>query len=129
MADFFAARCNGAAGLLAAMIGVIPIAAQSPSPALPDYVASIKPISPATCCGKSFNVPRDGNTVTIKGATLKDLIKLAFGLPSNLIVGGPQWLNDNQYDVDAKAEGKASQDERVAMLKALLIERSKLAFH
>jgi hypothetical protein len=37
----------------------------------------------------------------------------------HLVVGGPNWLEDDRYDVDAKAEGTASQDERRQMLKAL----------
>jgi uncharacterized protein (TIGR03435 family) len=61
--------------------------------------------------------------------SLRGLIQLAYTLPSDLVSGGPGWVDDTRYDVEAKAEGKASQQQRLAMLKTLLAERFKLTFH
>ena len=61
--------------------------------------------------------------------SLRGLIQLGYTLPSDLVSGGPGWVDDTRYDVEAKAEGKASQQQRLAMLKTLLAERFKLTFH
>jgi hypothetical protein len=61
--------------------------------------------------------------------SLRGLIQLGYTLPSDLVSGGPGWVDDTRYDVEAKAEGKASQYQRLAMLKTLLAERFKLTFH
>jgi uncharacterized protein (TIGR03435 family) len=60
---------------------------------------------------------------------LRELIQLAYNLSSDLVSGGPGWVEDTRYDVEAKAEGKASQQQRLEMLKTLLAERFKLTFH
>jgi uncharacterized protein (TIGR03435 family) len=63
------------------------------------------------------------------------LIRLAYGpggggsLPPELVAGGPNWIEDIRYDVEAKAEGNASQQQRLEMLRTLLAERFKLRFH
>jgi uncharacterized protein (TIGR03435 family) len=43
--------------------------------------------------------------------------------------GGPAWIDDVRYDVEAKAEGNASPQQRLEMLRTLLAERFKLRFH
>jgi uncharacterized protein (TIGR03435 family) len=45
------------------------------------------------------------------------------------IVGGPKWVGEDRYEIDAKAAGPAGDDELMAMLQSLLSERFKLAFH
>jgi uncharacterized protein (TIGR03435 family) len=108
-----------------------------PSKSLTFEVASIKPSDPSSR-EKWLRAPVDSNTLTLKGLPLKELIQLAYG-PSNgwggysltpdRIVGGPNWLDDQRYDLEAKAAGSASQQERIRMLRTLLIERCKLSVH
>jgi uncharacterized protein (TIGR03435 family) len=45
------------------------------------------------------------------------------------IVGGPKWAGEDRYDIDAKAAGPAGDRELMLMLRSLLSERFKLAFH
>jgi len=126
----------------ATVLGLViafPARAQSPGPIAaatsPAFeVASIKPADPSSG-GRSLGMPRTGNSLTIKGWSLKDLIRFAYGpgslgsLQSELVIGGPKWLDDSRYDVIARAEGNASQEQRRQMLGALLVERCHLAFH
>jgi uncharacterized protein (TIGR03435 family) len=97
-------------------------------------VASIKTTSPSFS-GTGMQIPRPGNSISMRGWTLKIYIRYAFTngfgnfLPPDLVVGGPGWLDDDRYDIAAKAATNASVDERKQMLKALLAERCKLAFH
>ena len=58
------------------------------------------------------------------------LIGEAFGspipLPRERILAGPAWMYADRFDVTAVAQGDPSQDQRRAMLRALLVERFKL---
>jgi uncharacterized protein (TIGR03435 family) len=117
---------------IAAIFCVIAVGALN---ALVFAVASIKPTDPSFT-GKTIRVSRDNNSVTIRGWTLKELIRYSFSnggygsiMPQELVVGRPKWLDDDRYDITARAEGKPSQEERVQMLKALLGETCKLAYH
>jgi uncharacterized protein (TIGR03435 family) len=91
-------------------------------------VASIKP-TPPEVSGSRASAPTPGNNLSLQGMSLKELIQLAYTLSSDLVTGGPAWVEGTRYDVEAKAEGQASQKQRLEMLKTLLAERFKLTFH
>jgi uncharacterized protein (TIGR03435 family) len=91
-------------------------------------VASIK-LTPPEVHDSSAAAPSTGNTLSLHGMSLDTLIQLAYTLPSDLVSGGPGWVSSIRYDIEAKAEGKASQQQRLEMLKTLLAERFKLTFH
>lgn len=79
--------------------------------------------------GSSASAPSSGNNLSLRGISLRDMIQLAYTLSSDLVSGGPGWVDGAHYDIEARAEGKASQQERLEMLKTLLAERFKLTFH
>jgi uncharacterized protein (TIGR03435 family) len=59
--------------------------------------------------------------------TARALIELAFDLRHFQVVGGPSWVNDDRYDVDAKAaEGMVTYQQMRPMLQALLADRFQL---
>lgn len=91
-------------------------------------VASIK-LTPPDSRGSRAYAPASGNTLTLEGMSLKDLIQLAYRLPSDFVGGGPGWVDGTRFNLEAKAEGAASQQQRLEMLKTLLAARFKLAFH
>lgn len=82
--------------------------------------------------GKSANnflrvrSPRNGR-YEIQNATMVDLIRLAYGFNANTIVGGPNWLELDQFDVIAKIPSGAEAGAEKAMLQALLEDRFKLS--
>ena len=57
----------------------------------------------------------------------RTLIQLAYGIRAFQIAGEPSWVNDERYDVDARAEGIIGSDQMRSMLQALLADRFKLA--
>src|SRR5438105_9482776 len=72
--------------------------------------------------------------------TLQELIKAAYAVQDSQILGGPDWLNSEKYDLDAKIDGSALDQLRKLskrearfewglMLQALLADRFKLALH
>lgn len=106
------------------LVGGFPGHAQPPA----FEVASIH-LTPSDFHGSRAFVPSAGNNLSLQGMSLKELLQLAYTLPSDLVTGGPGWIDDTRYDIEARAEGKASQQQRLEMLKTLLSGRFKLAFH
>ena len=57
-----------------------------------------------------------------------NLITNAYGVPNYLVVGGPEWIRADRYDMEAKAEGEPPR-EMMLMLQTLLAERFQLRTH
>jgi uncharacterized protein (TIGR03435 family) len=74
-------------------------------------------------------VTTDKGRVTARNVTLKRCMRAAYDVPEPQILGGPKWIEDDRYDIDAKATGPAGDQELMAMLQSLLAERFKLVFH
>jgi len=64
-----------------------------------------------------------------RNVTLKSLIAEAYQLQPHQVIGGPNWLDSNEYDIEAKADAPASQDQLRLMLRALLADRFRLTLH
>ncbi len=71
------------------------------------------------------------NRFTMYHTMLKSLISDAYGVPYQNILGGPDWLGTQHYDVSAKVEGDArlTKAEMRPMLQNLLKERVHLETH
>jgi uncharacterized protein (TIGR03435 family) len=72
--------------------------------------------------------PRAGR-YEIKNATMVDLIRTAYNMGAERIVGGPSWLELDRFDVVAKIPAETAVEERRQMLQTLLSDRFKLAVH
>ena len=70
----------------------------------------------------------DGSRATYTYMSLKELIAMAYKLRVYQI-SGPDWMVTDRFDVVAKLPDGASKDDAPAMLRALLVERFKLAAH
>jgi bla regulator protein BlaR1 len=106
--------------------------------ALPSFeVASIKPADPSANRNfHGFSSP-DPSQFRVMSMTAKGMIEFAFGLKDFQLVGGPDWTNSKEYDIEAKVDDalakrmqtmsrpERQQQERM-MLHALLIERFRL---
>jgi uncharacterized protein (TIGR03435 family) len=67
-----------------------------------------------------------GGRLTASFVTLRALIVRAFEIKDYQLEGGPSWVGTTNFEINAKAEGEATEQELNAMLKALLIERFAL---
>jgi uncharacterized protein (TIGR03435 family) len=67
--------------------------------------------------------------VTITNNPLRNIIRNAWGLQGFQIVGGPEWMNTERWDIVAKAEGNPQGPQMLAMLQNLLADRFKLVTH
>jgi len=98
------------------------IAAQE-TPALSFDAVSIKPNTSGEFGGTSRTQPGRYQGVNV---TLIRLISLAYR-PVQDFEGGPEWIKTERFDVDARAEGTPNQEQMLRMLRAMLIDRFKLA--
>jgi uncharacterized protein (TIGR03435 family) len=73
--------------------------------------------------------PQPGGRLSGTNVPAAALIRFAYNLPDFQITGGPGWLVSERFDVEAKAEGDPSVDQKRTMLRTLLAERFKLVTH
>lgn len=135
----FAAGCvMMAAQSLLAQAGASPAAAATPAAAAsakpPAFeVSTVKPSKPQM--GDSMMMfTADG--VSITGIPLRMIIREAFGIEDDRIIGEPGWVKSSNFDIEAKVAAEdvprlkgISIDQRRQMLVPLLEERFGLKIH
>jgi len=98
--------------------------------ASPDFlVATIKPSDPGSPSGWGF--PTDGNHVACVNATVSTIMLVAYGIHVKQIVGGPEWLNKDRYDINGVPDvaGVPNLPQMREMYQKLLANRFHLVFH
>jgi uncharacterized protein (TIGR03435 family) len=65
----------------------------------------------------------------VKAAMMVDLIHIAYGFDADKILGGPNWLELDRFDISAKIPAETSNDMQKQMLRSLIEERFKLVTH
>jgi uncharacterized protein (TIGR03435 family) len=117
---------------LIAIIATATVCAQASTPAEFE-VASVKP-NKLNDRIVSIEVG-PGSLFTARGYSLKLLIQRAYGVMGWEILGGPGWLDDDRFDVAAKAPtqiigaGNLTEAQLKPMLRAMLADRFKLHLH
>jgi uncharacterized protein (TIGR03435 family) len=98
---------------------------QSPEPPprfeVADVHVSAKTVNPFIRTG-----PVRGARYEVKTATMLDLIRIAYSFDPDKVLGGPNWLEMNRYDVVAKVPADSAPDAQKLMLQSLLADRFKL---
>jgi uncharacterized protein (TIGR03435 family) len=111
--------------LCVAVTGSTP-AAQSPA-SPPFEVASIKRSLAADDDG-SIGAQPNGRFV-VRNVPLRFIIQVVHEVPAFRLTGGPDWIDSERYDIQAKADEAVPEAQLHAMMRALLAERFKLALH
>ena len=101
---------------------------------LPKFdVASIRPAATKDGMREMMLTP-DGTT--IRGVPVQMLLRAAFGVEDDRILGAPSWVKSNRFDIEAKVSpqdapklDKLDGENRLAMLIPLLAERFNLKYH
>jgi uncharacterized protein (TIGR03435 family) len=65
----------------------------------------------------------------LRNATVADLIRTAWAVSADDVVGGPEWLDTDRFDVIARAPVDSSPERRRALLQELLRDRFGLVTH
>ena len=107
-----------------------PAPVQTPTPPLEFEVASVKPAAPLS----RQPLPRGGpgssdpSHVRYTYVSLKNLLLLAYGMPTQQITG-PAWIDSERYDIAANVPAGATMDQVNVMLRNLLTDRFQLVVH
>jgi uncharacterized protein (TIGR03435 family) len=96
-------------------------------------VASVK-IPPPHVIGQPYDIAVGvirNDTITFTNASLADCIRFAYGLSGNLQLSAPDWITSAEfrYNIVAKAAPGTTRDQFPEMMRALLAERFRLAYH
>ncbi len=105
------------------ILGTPPMRAQAQAPAPVLEVASVKPVLPSENAA-SF----DGNRITMTATTLASAVRFAYDLRRYQVLGGPSWINEDSYEIAAKAEGNVplTVGQFRQLLQTVLTERFRL---
>jgi uncharacterized protein (TIGR03435 family) len=70
-----------------------------------------------------------GGRYDLRRANMLDLIRIAYSVDPDTVLGGPNWLELNRFDITAKAPTATSRETVRLMLQTLLADRFKLVTH
>jgi uncharacterized protein (TIGR03435 family) len=92
-------------------------------------IATIKPNSSGIPIMQDLRI--DGRRFVTRNSSLGDLIAFAYKVQVKQIVGAPDWLNQDRYDVIGapSGDGTPSMTQVGTMVQRLLEDRFKLTFH
>lgn len=107
---------------------------QDPASAPSFEVASVTPCKPGTPepPGEHMGMVQftsPGGRFRANATTLKFLMEWAYGIQPSQHSEGPSWMGNDRYDVVAKAEGNANDEQIKKMVQTLLAERFHLKLH
>ena len=113
--------------------GPVPLLQIQDPPRQSFEVASVKPNKSGETT--SFLQPRPGGNFAVGNMTLRGLIMFAYGIQGFQLVGGPDWVATERFDITAKAAadvpptplGQTSPE--ALMLRSLLEDRFRLSVH
>jgi uncharacterized protein (TIGR03435 family) len=109
--------------------GLLDAAAQTSNAPRPQFeVVSIKRTPESTGPGVDFGA-MPGGRLHARNSPVSNFIQNAYAFPPYRIIGMPDWLTSDRYDLEAKTEGTPLRSEMMLMLQALLEDRFKLKVH
>ena len=90
-------------------------------------VASIRAQAPGDTTFR-VSLPANGQFRS-QGAVAKLLLMVAYDIQEAQIVGGPAWISEEKWDIEARSTGEYSAEETRGMLQNTLEERFALRSH
>src|SRR5271155_1647413 len=85
--------------------------------------ATIRPSQTVEERARYFTSP---GRLSMQNQTLKDCVRIAYGVKVAQIAGGAKWMETDRFDIEAKVVRPAGENELLAMLQTLLKNRFKL---
>jgi uncharacterized protein (TIGR03435 family) len=91
-------------------------------------IASVKPSQRQVGADYNNRFTVSPSGITARNATLRHLVSEAYRLQVRQVLG-PGWLDQNEYDIEARTGDPADREKLNLMLRTLLTERFKLRQH
>jgi uncharacterized protein (TIGR03435 family) len=108
---------------------ILSSAAAGQAPGTPAFeVASVKPSQHLAGADYNNQLAVSPSGMIARNATLRRLLSQAYGLQARQVIG-PSWLDQNEYDIDARAGEPANPERMDLMLRTLLAARFNLKQH
>jgi uncharacterized protein (TIGR03435 family) len=101
-----------------------PVQTQAPPPAFEVAAVKVSKEPPGSDASKSTT-----GSLWMRNMTLRAIAAEAYGMREAQVVGGPKWLDDERFDIDAKSAGPTQGNGLWLMLQTLLAERFQFAVH
>jgi uncharacterized protein (TIGR03435 family) len=119
--------------LWAIAVVVVPIAFSQPSAAPKLEVASVKLLSETELLRSKPDSGGaiSGNRISVSAMSVAALVRTAYNVRVYQISGGPGWIDNDRYDIAAKAEGDGilTPDQARQLFQLVLADRFQLTFH
>jgi uncharacterized protein (TIGR03435 family) len=110
-----------------ALLGSVALGQAATTPPTFD-VASVRPSQHLVGPDYNNQITYSPAGMTGRNVTLKRLVAEAYHLQLNQVLG-PNWLDQNEYDIDARAAGASTKEQMATMLRSLVAERFNLTEH
>jgi uncharacterized protein (TIGR03435 family) len=103
------------------------VQAQAPSAVSPTFDAASIKVNRSAETGGGFGVR--GGQLSVRNYTLFSIVRNAYMLQPYQIVGGPEWINTDRFDIVARPPDGVPQAQLIEMVKSLLADRFRLRVH
>lgn len=109
----------------------------TPPPRLPPMAADAKPsfevatIKPTPPDQQGKGIQVQGSHFRTRNTSLSDLITFSYGLQQKQIIGAPDWVATDKWDIEAQPDvpGVPNRNQVMMMIQKLLADRFQLKFH
>jgi uncharacterized protein (TIGR03435 family) len=107
------------------------VASAQPAPEGSRFIVAVVQRSPGTANPQTYRSGGflRGSRYDLHKVTMLDLVRLAYGFEAERIVGGPDWLELDRFDIAAKASPETGPQQLALMLQSLLTDRFHLICH
>ena len=103
--------------------------AQTQTPSVAPLAFEAATVKPNVSGSGGSSTNSTNGLLRITNQTLRSMIGYAYNVRDFQISGGPGWMASERYDVTAKPENGAHDQQMKQMLQTLLAERFQLQFH
>lgn len=111
---------------VSALSATVTAAHVTPADANPGFVIADVHTSPHSTFPHMVGPVLRGDRYLLRQASMRDLIAIAYGVNAGYVKGGPNWLETDQFDIDARMPPGTTRDAAKLMLRTLLENRFKL---
>ncbi len=91
-------------------------------------IVSVRPSAPNADPGGINPLP-SGVGYNAIGVTVRDMLTVMYRLPRRQVIGGPDWVDSERFDVGVRADHRYSIDELHTMFQNMLADRFHLKLH
>src|SRR5579883_933666 len=111
-----------------ALLPAVALPDDAPAPVMADIHTAVKGPNPNL---NQFmrNLGLRAGRYEIRNAAMVDLVRAAYGYDLDKILGGPNWVEMDHFDVTVKMDQDTPPDEQKTILQSVLADRFQLVVH